>query len=106
MRRPASDASGSAATITCRFATVLAGDGLEVEEAARAAPQINNDTASIANADANRFMNPASLKTRGLKLTRRATLGQCGVCDSCHRHFSAWVVIAAPIAYFIISTGK
>jgi hypothetical protein len=64
----------------CRLATGFAGDGLELDEAARAAPQINNDTASIADADANRLMNPASLKTRGLKLTRRATLGQCRAC--------------------------
>jgi hypothetical protein len=49
----------------CRFATAFVGDGLELDEAARAAPPINNDTASIADADANRLMNPASLETAG-----------------------------------------
>jgi hypothetical protein len=49
----------------CRLATAFAGGEPELEDAARAAPQINNDTASIADADANRLMNPASLKTRG-----------------------------------------
>jgi hypothetical protein len=38
----------------CRLAMGL-------EEAAKAAPQISNDIASIAEADAIRFMNPASL---------------------------------------------
>jgi hypothetical protein len=89
----------------CRLATGFAGDGLEFDEAARAAPQIHNDTASIADADANRLMNPASLKTRGRKLTRQATLGQCGYALILST-VSVRVVIAAPIAYFMISTGK
>jgi hypothetical protein len=46
----------------CRLATAFAGGELELEEAAKAAPPINKDTASIADADANRFMNPASLE--------------------------------------------
>jgi hypothetical protein len=45
----------------CRFATLVVWIGLDGEGAATPAPQITNDTASIADADANRLMNPASL---------------------------------------------
>jgi len=45
----------------CRFATGFVWIVLDVDGAARPAPQITNDTASIADADANRLMNPASL---------------------------------------------
>jgi hypothetical protein len=43
----------------CRVAIVFAEDvALGMEEAARAALQVRNDTASIADADAYRFMTP------------------------------------------------
>src|SRR5262245_7345395 len=83
MSRPASDASGSAATIMWRLAMELAWDWAPEGVAARAGPKTHNDTASIADADAKRFMNPTS-PCAGFKLTRRATLPQCGHEDASH----------------------